>query len=125
MMRIFESKEYMTTEEAEERFYPYSVVMIQCEVDRFLPLAGYVVAAEETEDDYDALKDYQIRLSADESNGYVHFLRTSSPMEEEWIYVGDIHEEEWYKPTEVSLYWECITWQYVIVMLLTEQSSLM
>ena len=90
MMKVFESKEYMTTEEAVERFYPYSVVMVNCEVDHYLPTAGYVVAAEETEDDYDDLKDYQIHLSADESNGYVHFLRTSMPMEGEWIYVADI-----------------------------------
>ena len=89
----FDPKEYMTTEEATERFYPYSVVMVQCEVDHFLPIAGYVIAAEETEDDYDELKDYQICLRTDDSNGYVHFLRTSSPMEGEWIYVGDIFEE--------------------------------
>ena len=90
MMRIFEPKEYMTREEVKERFYPYSVVMVQCKLDHYLPVAGYVVAAEETEDDYDELKDYPISLQADKSNGYVHFLRTSMPMEGEWIYVEDI-----------------------------------
>jgi hypothetical protein len=93
MMKIIEPKEYMTTEEATERFYPYSVVMVQCKVDHYLPIAGYVVAAEETEDDYDDLKDYEISLSTDKSNGEVYLIRTSSPMEGEWIYVGDIHEE--------------------------------
>ena len=90
MMRLVEPKEYMTREEAKERFYPYSVVMVQCELDQYLPIAGYVVAAEETENDYDDLKNYQRTLSADESNGYVHFLRTSMPMEGEWIYVENI-----------------------------------
>ena len=90
MMKILEPREYMTREEAKERFYPYSVVMVECEVEQYLPLAGYVVAAEETEDDYDDLKDYQIRLSANEANGYVHFLRTSMPMEGESIFVEDI-----------------------------------
>jgi len=90
-MLLFEPKEYMTTEEATERFYPYSVVMVQCEVDHYCPMAGYVIAAEENENDYDELKAYQMRLRADKSNGAVHFIRTSDPMEGEWIYVEDIH----------------------------------
>ena len=89
-MKIIEPREYMTTGEAKERFYPFSVVMVQCELDRYQPVAGYVVASEETEDDYDDLKDYEIRLSADDSNGEVYLVRTSMPMEGEWIYVGDI-----------------------------------
>ena len=90
-MLLFEPTEYMTTEEATEKFYPYSVVMVRCEVDHYLPIAGYVIAAEETEDDYDELKAYETKLQADKSNGEVYLIRTSDPMEGEWIYVEDLH----------------------------------
>ena len=89
----FDPKEYMTTEEATERFYPYSVVMVQCEVDHYLPIAGYVIAAEKTEDDYDELKAYEIKFQKDKANGEVYLIRTSSPMEGESIYVEDIFEQ--------------------------------
>ena len=85
-MKVFEPKEFMTADEVKERFYPLSVILVNCKVEGGWPVEGYAVAAETTEDDYDELKDLETALRKDSANGYVRLIRTSNPYEGAYIW---------------------------------------
>ena len=80
MIKIFDKPEYMTVEEIEEKFYPVSVVIANCEVEHFAPQAGYVMASETVPvDDYEELFGYQIELTNGKKHGEVYMITTKYP----------------------------------------------
>ena len=88
MIKILDSPEYMTVEEVMEKYYPYRVVMTNCEMSYHAPIAGYVVAMETIpDDDYEELSDYRSGLCREDANGVVHMVLTRKPMEGKWLCV--------------------------------------
>ena len=89
MIKIFENPEYMTVEQAEEKFRPNSVVMIKCDVKDFAPVAGYVAAAETNSgDDFIELNSYEEKLLKNPENGDVFFIMTEFPFEGQGLYIS-------------------------------------
>ena len=88
MIKIFDSPEYMTVEEVKEKFYPKRVVLANCEVRRYAPIAGYVAAIETMpDDDYEELSDFRDDLCHSNANGEVFMILTKKPLEGEWLCV--------------------------------------
>jgi hypothetical protein len=88
MIKVFDSPEYMTVEEVKERFYPFRVVLVNCDLRSYAPIAGYVAAMETIpDDDYDELSDYRNDLCRSDVNGVVHMVLTRKPLEGEWLRV--------------------------------------
>ena len=89
MIRVFDRPEYMTVKQAEQSFHPNSVIMINCEMEMFAPIAGYVVATETLGgEDYEELDAYRDALQRDTKNGEVFLLMTSDPYVGEGLFVG-------------------------------------
>jgi hypothetical protein len=89
MIKIFDTPEYMTITQAEERFRPNSVVMIKCIVQDFSPIAGYVAAAEtHSGDDFEELSMYEEKMLDDPNNGEVFFIMTELPYEGQGLYIS-------------------------------------
>ncbi|MCL1844242.1 MAG: hypothetical protein FWF79_10560 [Defluviitaleaceae bacterium] len=89
MIKIFDTPEYMTVEQAEEKFRPNAVVMIKCEVKDYWPVAGYVAAAETLGgEDFKELNHYERKLLENPANGEVHFLMTELPYEGQGLFIS-------------------------------------
>jgi hypothetical protein len=89
MIKIFDSPEYMTVEQAEEKFHPNSVLMIKCDVKDYWPVAGYVVATETLGGkDFRELHSYEHKLLKDPSNGEVFYIMTELPYEGQGLFIS-------------------------------------
>jgi len=86
VIKIFDTPEYMTVDEVMEKFYPYRVVLANCEVEFHAPQAGYVVATETIPDeDYEELFEYQYSLCP-QTYGETYMILTMKPHEKELLY---------------------------------------
>jgi hypothetical protein len=89
MIRIFDNPEYLTVDQAEEKYRPNSVVMVKCKVRNFSPVAGYVAAAETNGgEDYEELDKYEMELKKDPSNGETFFIMTEDPYAGQGLFIS-------------------------------------
>jgi hypothetical protein len=89
MIKIFDTPEYMTITQAEERFRPNSIVMIKCSVKDFAPVDGYVAAVETCGgDDFEELSLFEYRLQQDPANGEVFFIMNDDPYAGQGLFIS-------------------------------------
>jgi ribosomal protein S18 acetylase RimI-like enzyme len=89
MIKILEYPEYLTVEQAEKKYRPNSVVMINCTVEDYAPVAGYVVAAETNGgEDFEELDKYEMELKKDPSNEEIFFIMTDDPYAGQGLFIS-------------------------------------
>ena len=89
MIKVFDSPTYMTVEEVQEKYYPYRVLMVNCDERNHRTIGGYVLAMETIpDDDYPELFDMLSALVDEKKHGRIDMVLTRLPHEGEWQCVG-------------------------------------
>ena len=81
MMTKLEKPVWMTVKEANEKYYPNTYVMINCEVDTGLPIAGEVVAYAPLKNNGGEISKLKSKLARSGKYGVVDINQTKDPLD--------------------------------------------